>query len=998
MYHGSERSGFSVFNESERGGFYFTNHIWGAQTYSGTKRAASIDDNVRAPGNYAVYLSLRDPMIVDFDGRGWDGSGPDGDVDPTVHMDEVVREAKDNGHDGVIALNINDEGRFGQGYGWGDVTYVAFRPEQIKSAIGNNGNFDPKRPSILESRAEILDRAQNLVADTLTTQRSFNLWDRTVGTQFHKSWKDPDFRKVYQGVQNYLNDASRLMMEAADLAPNVLPKLEGVRGILGVTASKADLEAMSSAIFDGTLQDVVYTDAQLAARGMSPEAIELYRETRSAIDRSLTDVFVSEAIKEAKGLLPADVLAQARERGDPWIVVDALSGIPVAQRSEVQQQVYDQLRERAARIEALKQAGYAPLMRFGRYTVHMTDANGGSLSFTMHESEREANAVARALRSEYPQHRVTQGVLSEDAWQLFQGISPDTLEIFAESVGASEKQLFQKYLKLATNNRSTLRRLIQRKKIPGFSPDAQRALAQFLTSNGRAASRNYHWGEVLKAANDVPKEKGDVKDEAVRLAQYVQHPSEEAGALRGLLFVQFLGGSVASALTNATQPVLMSFPYLSRFGAGKAAAALLGASKIAVGGVAPEADLRSAMARATEEGIIAPHEVAGLYAESIRNLGSNLVIRRILRAWGSLFSLAEAFNRRITFAAAFRLARDAGEADPYGFAVNAIAETQGVYNRGNRPNWARGAVGATIFTFKQYSIAYVEFLRRLPAKERAIAVAVLVLAAGIQGLPGADDLEDVVDTIAESLGYNVNSKKAAREWAIRTLGDTAGGLLSEGFSGLPGVPIDVQARLGLGNLIPGTGLLKRSNPDRSREVLEVFGPAGSQAKAFADAFGAAQEGNLAQIARSGLPLALQNAMKAVDMVSTGYYNDSRGRRVIDVDAYEAAIKGIGVQPKRVAEVQRRRQDLQQDVALQKDVEAEISDLWARGIFERDQEKVKRARAKLLDWNLANPESRIVIAPQQIQKRVQQASMTADQRFIKTAPPELRSRVAEELLR
>ena len=60
--------------------------------------------------------------------------------------------------------------------------------------------------------------------------------------------------------------------------------------------------------------------------------------------------------------------------------------------------------------------------------------------------------------------------------------------------------------------------------------------------------------------------------------------------------------------------------------------------------------------------------------------------------------------------------------------------------------------------------------------------------------------------------------------------------------------------------------------------------------------------------------------------------------------------------------------------------------------------MKRARAKLLDWNLANPESRIVIAPQQIQKRVQQASMTAGQRFIKTAPPELRSRVAEELLR
>lgn len=853
-----------------------------------------------------------------------------------------------------------------------------------------------KRPQALFAQTSLAERATETIGDALRTQRSFNLWDRTVGTQFHKAWKDPDFKKVYDGVQSYLNDASFLMTKAADLAPDVLPKLEGIRGILGATASKADLEAMSHAIFDGTLEDVVYTDDQLRSRGLSPKAIVLYRQTRAAIDKSLTDVFVSEAVKEAKGLLPADVLARARREGDPWIVVDALSAIPVDQRSEVQQQVYDQLRKRVFKIEELKQKGYAPLMRFGQYTVHMADANGGSLSFTMHETEREANAVARALRAENPQHRVTQGVLAEDAWQLFQGISPDTLEIFAESVGASEKQLFQKYLKLATNNRSTLRRLIQRKKIPGFSPDAQRALAQFVTSNGRAASRNYNWGAVLKAANDVPKERGDVKDEAVRLAQYVQHPGEEAGGLRGLLFVQFLGGSVASALTNATQPILMTFPYLSRFGAAKAAAELVRAAKVAVGGQPAEADLRDAMNRAAREGIIAPHEVAGLYAESIRNLGSNLVVRRVLRAWGSLFSLAEAFNRRITFAAAYRLARDAGESDPYRFAVNAIAETQGVYNRGNRPDWARGAVGATIFTFKQYSIAYVEFVRRLPPKQRALALAVLVLAAGLQGLPGADDLEDVLDTIAESLGYSWNSKKAMREWAIRTLGNSAGGLLVGGFSGLPGVPIDVQARLGLGNLIPGTGLLKRSNPDKGREVLEVFGPAGSQAKSLVDAVGAAQEGNAGQVARSMLPLAIQNAMKAVDMVSTGYYSDTRGRRVIDVDAYEAAIKGIGVQPRRVGDVQRRRQDLQQDISLQRSIEEEVSDLWARGIIERDPSKIDRARAKLVDWNLTNPGSRVTISPLQIQRRVQQAAMTADQRFIKTAPPELRARVAEEL--
>ena len=34
--------------------------------------------------------------------------------------------------------------------GGGDVWYIAWWPEQIKSAIGNSGSFDPRNPSITE--------------------------------------------------------------------------------------------------------------------------------------------------------------------------------------------------------------------------------------------------------------------------------------------------------------------------------------------------------------------------------------------------------------------------------------------------------------------------------------------------------------------------------------------------------------------------------------------------------------------------------------------------------------------------------------------------------------------------------------------------------------------------------------------------------------------------------------------------------------------------------
>ena len=85
-----------------------------------------------------------------------------------------------------------------------------------------------------------------------------------------------------------------------------------------------------------------------------------------------------------------------------------------------------------------------------------------------------------------------------------------------------------------------------------------RVLATFLTSNARATAANYHFGDMFRAASEIPKEKGDVKDEAIKLIDYIQNPGDEAASLRGLLFMHFLGGSVASAMVNMTQTFTMT--------------------------------------------------------------------------------------------------------------------------------------------------------------------------------------------------------------------------------------------------------------------------------------------------------------------------------------------------------------------------------------------------------------------------------------------------------
>ena len=453
-----------------------------------------------------------------------------------------------------------------------------------------------------------------------------------------------------------------------------------------------------------------------------------------------------------------------------------------------------------------------------------------------------------------------------------------------------------------------------------------------------------------------------------------------------------------------TQPVMQTFPYLAQWGTARAGAELARAGKIAAGGAVADADMKAALERAEKDSVIAPHEIHQLYSDSIRGFGSNPLLRRAVKVWGSFFSLAESFNRRLTFVAAYNVAktlddaqlRQAGVANAFEFATKAIHETQGIYNRGNRPHWARGEIGATVFTFKQFSVAYLEFLTRLPPKEKAIALAILVLAAGTQGLPFAEDIEDIIDTIGQSLGYDTNAKQAPRQKAVAVLGEGLGGFITNGFSSLPGMPIDVQGRLGLSNLIPGTAMLKRSEDNKAKEALEVIGPLGSFVNSVTQALGRAQQGDWSGVARGGLPLAVQNALKAVDMIQTGAYRDSKGRITTKTTTADAIAKAIGFQPADVANVSQRVNDAYQNTTLNSVVRGQIAERWARGLFEHDQEKVLDAVNALRIWNTKNPSSPIRIAPIDVQQRVREMLLTQDQRVIKSAPKMLRGEVAAAL--
>jgi hypothetical protein len=587
--------------------------------------------------------------------------------------------------------------------------------------------------------------------------------------------------------------------------------------------------------------------------------------------------------------------------------------------------------------------------------------------------------------------------MNPEQYAMFKGVSPETVEMFAQFTGMDQNEAAQGYIALAKSARSVRMRELERKGTAGFSEDVTRVMASFITSNARQSAINMNQGEITKALTSKSlARKGDVQREAQKLSEYMNNPLEEARNLRGFMFMHFLGGSVASAIVNLTQPVMQTAPYLHQFAGSKTAGIMASAAKMAATGKIDDVLLRAAVNRAAKDGITEPNEIHQLMADaSESSMGGSLRARAVIKAWGSLFSLAESFNRRITFIAAYQAATLTKQENPYEFARKAVIETQGLYSKVNRPNWARGAVGATLFTFKQFSISYVEFLSRLPTKQKVLALSILVLAAGLQGLPFADDLEDLIDTIGQSMGYNTNSKKALRKMLLDSLGKDVGTILDVGLlSALSAV--DVHGRLGMGNLIPGTAIFKPSETDKSRSLSEVAGPLGGILMSFQKSMARVQSGDATGALTEVTPVAVRNWLKGYQMAETGIYKDARGYKVADVDAADSFIKMLGFQPSDIAKATRIISDEIQSKSMTTLMESMIAERWAQGIQEKDFSKVKDAMDTLKSWNKNNPESRIVINPSQISSRVKKMNQSRAERFIKTVPKEQRGQVAGEM--
>lgn len=147
VYHGTN-SDFTEFSKlfagdntsaQARDGFFFTPDATEAGRYTGTGGGRIMP----------VYLSMRKPLDLPYSEHGINNIiESDGDIAAYLKRSQSFL-SRLQGKDGLIVRDIG--GMKGQNL------YVAFEPEQIKSATGNRGTFDPNNADIRYSRGSTPD-------------------------------------------------------------------------------------------------------------------------------------------------------------------------------------------------------------------------------------------------------------------------------------------------------------------------------------------------------------------------------------------------------------------------------------------------------------------------------------------------------------------------------------------------------------------------------------------------------------------------------------------------------------------------------------------------------------------------------------------------------------------------------------------------------------------------------------------------------------------------
>lgn len=905
-------------------------------------------------------------------------------------------------------------------------------PPKGERRYSRSSTANPQNMSQTKQR-EFLDKAASTAFGQMAlrgAEGTKTLSSRTLNlfqTMLHKSLRDEtgQFKKTFDLVQGKINHVTFASSKSMDVAPNVLIQLEQggdywkevkrVGRTLGNTLSAGkinkakvdtDLKKVGDLMFENTLMDNSerHSIKDLKQLGFDDDQIGLYNEVRDAIDTSL-DTFANTTfsnIYKHLGGTNEEVLELA---GQDLDILDHYNEIlkridtltkGKPEKAEARQAAIEAIDRVFKKANDLKDQGYVPLMRFGKYFVRIHNPTTDEVAYRQHfESESERNLFYRNYdQSKIPVgYEIEEGQINELQHKLFQGVSPETVALFAKESGLPIRDTETAYIKYAVQNNHALKRLLKRQGIDGFDNDLKRVLASFVMSNARYSANQTYNPAIDESITNI--KDPAYQEDAIRLRDYSLDTQEELAAFKNFAFVYYMGFSAMFGVVNLTQPLLQTFPYLMQYSRDKGI--IFRAFRKAVitwrkGTDAMDRKYRDHYERARKEGHLDPQNTWMMQGLERGKSGLGASTWQLISHASGLFAQAsETVNRRTTLFAALDVAESMGQAklekmgfkDAYDFAIRTIQETQGIYNKGNRPRVARGNIGSILMMYKQFMISYIEQMARMQKsglyggeddefkKKMAALVGfgvsrsvlamlgLLFFFSGATGLPFMRDILDGIETAGGLVGKPLNTEReiqiALHNALGQTLGSAATTVLMDGAFNLNPL-VDVKGRMGMGDLIPVTAYFSPTTSEymKSAELANVAGPMGGLVEKVKEAVLLAQVGSYGQAGIQLLPKAITSTGQGAIAAATGdYRNMKTGVKTNSVEPWEGALKMMDMQPSSIAKEGRIRGLEMKDKAAQDYVNKRWKERYEKALATGDRTAVREVQQQIKDYNKEN---------------------------------------------
>lgn len=149
---------------------------------------------------YELFVNLRNPLIVDARGNGWNNISYKGELYSTRTLEKFAQE---RGHDGFIVGNVYDWGGYRVINGTSKeasptgIVLAAFTANQVKSATDNVGTFSTTNDDIRYRVAETNEAIEKTKYDAKVTY--FDAIDSEIQQELiNKGWTELDFDSISQ--------------------------------------------------------------------------------------------------------------------------------------------------------------------------------------------------------------------------------------------------------------------------------------------------------------------------------------------------------------------------------------------------------------------------------------------------------------------------------------------------------------------------------------------------------------------------------------------------------------------------------------------------------------------------------------------------------------------------------------------------------------------------------------------------------------------------------